>query len=161
LTHPANPAEPAIDTRMHDTRSFPLVRMRRRAVQPGYAFAWGVEMQRLLSLETPFVLVCNHHPDETADDTRVRRAWLRSRQVALGLYCRGLIAIEPRIEARATTREAVRTATQGSGIRTVVVSSMRVAGELAPVLLKHSANETAQSKDERSGSSFPIRAAPL
>jgi hypothetical protein len=48
--------------------------------------------------------------------------------------------IEPRIEARATTRETLRTMTDGSGVRTVVVSSMRVAGELAPVLLKHSAS---------------------
>jgi hypothetical protein len=154
LTNPANPANSAgqaIDIRMHDTSRFPLVRLRRLAVQPGYAFAWRVEMQRLLSLNVPFVLVSDHHADETADDTRLRSAWLRSQRAALGLYCRGLIVIEPRIEARATTREAVRNATQGSGMRTVVVSSMRVAGELAPVLLKHSASETPRPKDSRLG----------
>ena len=60
--------------------------------------------------------------------------------------CRGFIVIEPRIEARASTREAVRDATQGSGVRMVVVSSMRVAGELAPVLLKHSASDLEKSR---------------
>jgi hypothetical protein len=128
------------DQRMHDASRFPLVRLRRRAVQPGYAFGWGVEMQRLLSLKTPFVIVSDHDADETADDTRLRTAWLRSHRDTLALFCRGFIVIEPRIEARASTREAVRAATQGGGVRMVVVSSMRVAGELAPVLLKHSAS---------------------
>jgi len=133
------------DQRMHDASRFPLVRLRRRAVQPGYAFGWGAEMQRLLSLKTPFVIVSDHDADETADDTRLRNAWLRSRRETLALFCRGFIVIEPRIEARASTREAVRAATEGSGVRMVVVSSMRVAGELTPVLLKHSATDLAKS----------------
>ena len=54
------------DQRLHDASRFPLVRLRRRAVQPGYAFAWGAEMQRLLSLKTPFVIVSEHNADETA-----------------------------------------------------------------------------------------------
>jgi hypothetical protein len=126
---------------MHDASRFPLVRLRRRAVKPGYAFAWRAEMQRLLALKTPFVIVCEHAADETPDDTRLRAAWLRSQAASLGAYCRGFIVIEPRIEARATTREAWRLTMQGSGVRTVVVSSMRVAGELAPVLLKHAASD--------------------
>jgi hypothetical protein len=138
------------DQRMHDASRFPLVRLRRRAVQPGYAFGWGTEMQRLLSLKTPFVIVSDHDADETADDTRLRTAWLRSHRETLALFCRGFIVIEPRIEARASTREAVRVAMQGSGVRMVVVSSMRVAGELAPVLLKHSASnlETPRPTDK-------------
>jgi hypothetical protein len=123
---------------MHDASRFPLVRLRRRAVRPGYAFAWRVEMERLLAMNTPFVIISDHHADETADDTRLRAAWLRSRQSALGAFCKGMIVIEPRIEARAATREAVRAMAQGSGIRVMVVSSMRVAGELVPVLMKHS-----------------------
>ncbi|WP_254073709.1 hypothetical protein [Burkholderia sp. S171] len=134
------------DQRMHDASRFPLVRLRRRAVQAGYAFGWGAEMQRLLSLKTPFVIVSDHDADETADDTRLRSAWLRSHRDALALFCRGFIVIEPRIEARASTREAVRAATQGGGVRLVVVSSMRVAGELAPVLLKHSASDLEKSR---------------
>jgi hypothetical protein len=126
---------------MHDLSHFPLVRLRRRAVQPGYAFAWRVEMQRLLALNTSFVIVSEHHADETRDDAHLRAAWLRSQQSTLGVFCKGLIVIEPRIEARATTREAVRAMAQGSGVRVLVVSSMRVAGELAPVLLKHSVSD--------------------
>ena len=142
---PAVPDQPFRDA----SRSF-FVRLRRRAVQPGYAFAWGAEMQRLLSLKTPFVIVSEHNADETAGDTRLRNAWLRSQRATLALFCRGFIVIEPRTEARATTREAARAVTQGSGVRTVVVSSMRVAGELAPVLLKHSASDLAkpQSTDK-------------
>ena len=132
--------------RMHDASRFPLVRLRRRAVRPGYAFGWGAEMQRLLSLKTPFVIVSDHDADETADDTRLRNAWLRSHRETLALFCRGFIVIEPKIEARASTREAVRAATEGSGVRMVVVSSMRVAGDLAPVLLKHSASELEKSR---------------
>jgi len=132
--------------RLHDASRFPLVRLRRRAVQPGYAFAWGAEMQRLLTLTTPFVIVSEHCADETADDTRLRAAWLRSHRDVLARFCRGFIVIEPRIEARASTRETVRSVCDGSGVRTVVVSSMRVAGELAPVLLKHSATDSAKSR---------------
>src|SRR5471032_851336 len=132
--------------RMHDASRFPLVRLRRRAVQPGYAFGWGAEMQRLLSLKMPFVIVSDHDADETADDTRLRNAWLRSHRETLALFCRGFIVIEPKIEARASTREAMRAATEGSGVRMAVVSSMRVAGDLAPVLLKHSASDLEKSR---------------
>src|SRR5476651_2465428 len=118
--------------RMHDASRFP--------------FGWGAEMQRLLSLKTPFVIVSDHDADETADDTRLRNAWLRSHRETLALFCRGFIVIEPKIEARASTREAVRAATEGSGVRMVVVSSMRVAGDLAPVLLKHSASDLEKSR---------------
>jgi hypothetical protein len=134
---------PTFDGRMHDASRFPLVRLRRRAVQPGYAFAWRVEMERLLALNTSFVIVSDHHPNETLDDMRLRAAWLRSQQSTPAMLCKGLVVIEPRIEARATTREAVRAMAQGSGIRVMVVSSMRVAGELVPVLLKHSASAAA------------------
>jgi hypothetical protein len=102
-------------------------------------------MQRLLLLKTPFVIVSDHDANETADDTRLRNAWLCSHRETLALFCRGFIVIEPRIEARASTREAVRAATEGSGVRMVVVSSMRVAGELTPVLLKHSATDLEKS----------------
>jgi hypothetical protein len=138
---------PALDDRIFDASRFPLVRMRRRAVKPGYAFAWSAQMRRLVALATPFVIVAEYDGDETADDLRLRRAWLRTHRAQLGAYCRGVIVIEPRIEARASTREALRVMTEGSGVRTVVVSSMRVAGELAPVLLKHSASDV--SRDAR------------
>jgi hypothetical protein len=132
--------------RMHDASRFPLLRLRRRAVQPGYAFAWAAEMQRLLTLTTPFVIVSEHDADETADDARLRTVWLRRHRDVLTQFCRGFIVIEPRIEARASTREFVRGVCDSSGVRTVVVSSMRVANELAPVLLKHSATSLAKSR---------------
>ena len=94
---------------------------------------------RLVALSTPFVLVAEHDERESADDARLRAAWMRTHRATLAAYCRGLIVIEPRIEARATTRETLRSITEGCGVRTVVVSSMRVAAELAPVLLKHTA----------------------
>jgi hypothetical protein len=130
-----------LDERLFDASRFPLVRLRPRAVKPGYAFAWGAQMRRLVSLATPFVLVAEHDANETADDARLRAAWMRTHRAMLAAYCRGLILIEPRIEARASTRETLRALTDGCGVRTVVVSSMRVAGELAPVLLKHTASE--------------------
>jgi hypothetical protein len=144
---------------MHDASRFPLVRLRRRAVKPGYAFAWRVEMQRLLALKTPFVIVSEHGADETLDDTRLRTAWLRAQSTTLAAYCRGFIVIEPRIEARATTREAWRIVTAHSGVRTVVVSSMRVAVDLAPVLLKHSAAEQREAAGPAGRRAH--RAAPL
>jgi hypothetical protein len=144
LTTLATPAAQTFDPsnvpnqRMHDASRFPLVRLRRCSVQTGYAFAWGAEMQRLLALTAPFVIVAEYCADEPADDLRLRAAWLRSNRAALAMYCRGLIVIEPRIDARASTREMVRGMCEGSGVRMVVVSGMRVANELAPVLLKHS-----------------------
>lgn len=74
------------DQRMHDASRFPLVRLRRCAVQPGYAFGWGAEMRRLLSLKTAFVIVSEHDANETADDTRLRSAWLRSHRDTLALF---------------------------------------------------------------------------
>ena len=118
------------------------MRLRPRAVKPGYAFAWTAQMRRLVSLATPFVLVAEHKANETADDARLRGTWMRMHRAMLVSYCRGLILIEPRIEARASTRESLRAMTEGSGVRTVVASSIRVAGELAPVLLKHTASES-------------------
>src|SRR5260370_1571988 len=103
------------DQRLHDASRFPLVRLRHRAVQPGYAFAWGAEMQRLLSLKTPFVIVSEHKAHETAGDTRMRNAWLLSQRATLALFCRGFIPIQPRTQARATPPAAVRTVTPGSG----------------------------------------------
>jgi hypothetical protein len=143
-------AQSILDERMFDASRFPLVRMRPRAIKPGYAFAWCAQMQRLIALATPFVIVAEHAADETADDARLRAAWLRTHRVQLAAYCRGVIVIEPRIEARATTRETLRAMTEGSSVRTVVVSGMRVAGELAPVLLKHSATELAPAAPARS-----------
>ena len=140
----------ALDERHFDTSRFPLVRQRPRAVKPGYAFAWSAQMKRLVALSTPFVLVAEHAGHETADDARLRAAWMRMHRATFAVLCRGLIVIEPRIEARATTRETLRAMTEGSGVRTVVVSSMRVAGELAPVLLKHCAGEAASVAATRS-----------
>lgn len=133
----------APDLHLHDISRFPLVRLRPDAIQPGYAFAWRAEMQRLVAMATPFVLVSDHAADETADDARLRAAWFRLAPPALAAACRGFIVIEARIEARASTRETVRAMTQPSGVRTVVVSSLRVASELAPVLLKHKAAHAA------------------
>lgn len=127
----------ALDARLFDASRFPFVRLRPRAVKPGYGFAWGAQMTRLLALSTPFVLVAGHDDHETAADARLRAAWMRTHRATLAAFCRGMIVIEPRIEARATTRETLRALTEGCGVRTVVVSSLRVAGELAPVLLKH------------------------
>lgn len=128
-----------LDERFFDTSRFPFVRLRPRAVRTGYAFAWSAQMSRLLALATPFVLAVEHDERESADDARLRAAWMRTHRAVLATFCRGLIVVEPRIEARATTREKQRALTEGCGVRTVVVSSLRVAGELAPVLLKHSA----------------------
>jgi hypothetical protein len=130
----SHPSE-ALDQQMFDASRFPLVRVRRRAVRSGYAFAWCAQMRRLLALNAPFVLVAEHCDEETAEDARLRSVWMRSQRHSLTAWCRGYVVVEPRIEARAGTREALRAATLGSGLRTVVVSSVRVAGELVPVLL--------------------------
>ncbi|WP_244815659.1 hypothetical protein [Caballeronia sp. Lep1P3] len=132
-----SPKSVALDARMLDASRFPLVRVRGRAAEPGHAFAWGAQMRRILSLATPFVIVADHADGETPENFRLRAAWLRTHRAPLAAHCRGFIVIEPRIEARATARETLRALTEGSGVRTVVVSSLRVANELAPVLLKH------------------------
>ena len=127
-------------SRMHDASRFPLVRLRRRAVKPGYAFAWRAEMQRLLALDDAVRASCREHgADETPDDTRLRAAWLRSQSATLARVLPWLHRDRAaHRSARHDARSVARSTTQGSGVRTVVVSSMRVAGELAPVLLKHS-----------------------
>ncbi|WP_050454869.1 hypothetical protein [Candidatus Burkholderia verschuerenii] len=140
---------PDLDERIFDASRFPLVRLRPRAINPGYAFAWSAQMRRLIALATPFVIVEEYAADETAGDLHLRTAWLRTHRAQLAALCRGIIVIEPRIEARASTREALRTMTGDTAVRTVVVSSMRVAGELAPVLLKHSASDIATAPTGR------------
>jgi hypothetical protein len=105
--------------------------------RPGYAFVWGTEMQRLLACRQPFVLVYDRvGNDESADDRRVRRAWLHRHQLALSTYCRGLIVLQANVQQRTATRVAALALSAGSGLRVMVISNARVAAELVPILLK-------------------------
>lgn len=82
-SQPMQPMSVDLDDRLFDASSFPLVRLRRRAVKPGYAFAWSAQMRRLLKLATPFVIVAEHAIEETDDDMNLRAAWLRTHRVQL------------------------------------------------------------------------------
>ncbi len=83
-----------LDDCIFDASRFPLVRLRRRAVRPGYAFAWSAQLRRLIALATPFVIVAEHDPHETADDARLRAAWLRTHRAPFHL-CRAACRGEP------------------------------------------------------------------
>jgi hypothetical protein len=134
---------------LHDVSDFPLVRMSEAAADPGYAFSWGAEIQRLLARREPFVLVYGSAAGvESVDDRLLRSAWLRRHQLALGAYCRGLIVLQADIEKRAATRLAALALSAGSGLRVMVISSARVAAELVPVLLKGQAAKGQAAKGQ-------------
>ncbi|WP_186145797.1 hypothetical protein [Burkholderia gladioli] len=82
--------------RIFDLREFPFVLMRNETIEDGYAACWEDEMQTLLRIGMPFVMIFPAgRPEEGHEDRKQRGLWLKQNREALAAICRALISIEP------------------------------------------------------------------
>lgn len=81
--------------RVFDVRDFPVIWLRAESIVNGYALPWMLEMELILGLRQPFVVVFEEgSPEETVEDRKLRAVWLKKNKEALKPFCRSLIAIE-------------------------------------------------------------------
>lgn len=91
-----------IETEIHDTSDFPIVRFLPDKAHEGYGVAWCAEMDALLSRAEPFVLIyLAAEREEGHEDRKKRGAWLKANKHALAGKCLALIIVEPNAERRA------------------------------------------------------------
>ncbi|PMQ03579.1 hypothetical protein DyAD56_18760 [Dyella sp. AD56] len=121
---------------IHDLTSFPLVRMKDGAAMPGYAAQWAKEMDALLSLSRPFVMLHgSSEGGEAHEDRKGRGLWLKRHKEELGRYCLAMIGIEADPLKRQAMKAMSAMATKAFGTPTYVVESDDEAVELANRLL--------------------------
>lgn len=81
--------------RVFDMRDFPVIWLRAASVVSGYALPWMIEMELILGLRQPFVVIFEEgSPEESVEDRKLRAVWLKKNKEALNPFCRSLIAIE-------------------------------------------------------------------
>lgn len=132
---------------IHDVASFPLVRMNDDAAIPGYAAQWIKEMDALLSLARPFVMLHGAgEDDERHEDRKERGLWLKHHKESLGRYCLAMIGIEADPLKREAMKAMSAMATKAFGVASHVVDSDEEAVALANHLL--STNETQGAADD-------------
>jgi hypothetical protein len=110
---------------VHDVSCFPLVRARIDQQQVGYAPQWIDEMDLLVALGRPFVLLFESgRPEEEAhEDRRQRGLWLKKNKQALQEVCRALVSVEPDALKRTALKAQALMAVKAFGIPMDVVAS--------------------------------------
>ncbi|MEW6644019.1 MAG: hypothetical protein AB1586_26160 [Pseudomonadota bacterium] len=110
--------------RVHDVSAFPVVKVLIAAQEPGYAPQWICEMDLLLALGRPFVLLLEgDRGEETHEDRKQRGQWLKHNKGPLQEVCRGMIAIEPDALARTVLQARAVITVKAFGIPMAVVAS--------------------------------------
>lgn len=110
--------------RVHDVRAFPVVRVLIGGQETGYAAQWICEMDLLVALGRPFVLLFDGDRGEEAhEDRKLRGQWLKRNKDALQAVCRGMISIEPDAQARAVLAARAEITVKAFGIPMAVVPS--------------------------------------
>jgi hypothetical protein len=130
---------------IHDVSLWPIVRQSAGSVQPGYSKQWEREMDALLAIAMPFVVIMegDEHAEEH-DDRKVRGIWLKKNKAALAAICKAVIGIEASAIKRAAMQVQMSLATKAFGMRMEIVASRNEALELAERILKE--RETASSR---------------
>ena len=109
---------------VHDVSAFPLVRVLIGTQEPGYAPLWICEMDLLLALGRPFVLLFDGDRGEEAHEDRKQRGqWLKHNKEALQATCRGMVSVEPDAQARAVLQARAAITVKAFGIPMEVVAS--------------------------------------
>ncbi|MGO4711274.1 hypothetical protein [Bradyrhizobium sp. 2TAF24] len=110
--------------RVHDVRAFPVVRVLIGAQEPGYAPQWICEMDLLLALGRPFVLLFDgDRGEESHEDRKQRGQWLKRNKDALQAVCKGMIGIEPEALARTILQARAVITAKAFGIPMEVVAT--------------------------------------
>lgn len=121
----------------HDVSLWPIVRQSAQSVRPGYAEQWEREMDSLLDLSMPFVVIMDgDQPAEDHQDRKARGIWLKRNKTALAATCKAVIGIEASAIKRAAIQVQMSLATKAFGTRMEIVASQPEALELAEKILK-------------------------
>ncbi|ENN88170.1 hypothetical protein RHSP_39637 [Rhizobium freirei PRF 81] len=121
----------------HDVSLWPIVRQSAGSVRPGYAEQWEREMDSLLAISMPFVVIMEGgQPDEDHEDRKARGIWLKRNKTALVTVCRAVIGIEASAIKRAAIQVQMSLATKAFGTRMEIVASQQEAFELAVQILQ-------------------------
>jgi hypothetical protein len=128
----------------------PVVRMRRRAMLPQFAFAACAQATATLAGGMPFVLVVSGpHSGVDAAASAVFRAWLRRHGPQFAALCSGIVVLEPDVTRRSATRVAFSQLLGELKVRIAVIGSTRTVPGLAHVLLSNSGRLRATSAPRR------------
>ena len=125
------------DFAFHDVALWPIVRPSAASVHPGYSKQWEREMDALLALSMPFVVIMegDEHTEEH-EDRKARGIWLKKNKTALAAVCKAVIGIEASAIKRAAMQLQMSLATKAFGIRMEIVASREEALLLAERILK-------------------------
>ncbi|NLR97895.1 hypothetical protein HGP17_13835 [Rhizobium sp. P38BS-XIX] len=127
---------------VHDVSLWPIVRQSAQSVHPGYATQWAHEMDSLLSISMPFVVIMEgDQPAEDHEDRKARGIWLKKNKAALASVCRAVIGVEPSALKRAAIQVQMSLATKAFGTRMEMVSSEQEALALATRILEDRQSE--------------------
>ncbi|MBN8948931.1 MULTISPECIES: hypothetical protein [unclassified Rhizobium] len=128
----------------HDVSLWPIVRHSAAAAQPGYSKQWEREMDALLALSMPFVVIMEGDEQaEEHEDRKARGIWLKKNKTALAAVCKAVIGIEAGAIKRAAMQLQMNLATKAFGMRMEIVASKEEAMQLAERILEGS--DTANS----------------
>ncbi|MFS8046447.1 hypothetical protein [Rhizobium sp. BR 314] len=120
----------------HDVSEWPIVRQSAQSVRPGYAQQWEREMDSLLALSMPFVVIMEgDQPAEDHEDRKARGIWLKKNKAALATVCRAVIGIEASAIKRAAIQVQMSLATKAFGTRMEIAASNMEALALAEQIL--------------------------
>lgn len=127
---------------VHDVSLWPIVRQSAQSVHPGYAKQWAHEMDSLISISMPFVVIMEgDQPAEDHEDRKARGIWLKKNKAALASVCRAVIGVEPSALKRAAIQVQMSLATKAFGTRMEMVSSEQEALALATRILEDRQSE--------------------
>jgi hypothetical protein len=129
-----NPTESFL---IHDISSFPLVWMKDGTSMPDYATQWKKEMDALLSISRPFVMLHGaSESDERQQDRKERGLWLKHHKEELARYCVAMIGIEADPLKNQVMKAMSAMATKAFGTPAYVVGNDEEARQLATRLLR-------------------------
>ncbi|TXI11329.1 MAG: hypothetical protein E6Q76_02600 [Rhizobium sp.] len=130
---------------LHDVSLWPIVLQSAGSVQPGYAAQWEREMDALLAISMPFVVIMEGgEAAEDHGDRKVRGIWLKKNKTALAAICKAVIGIEANAIKRAAIQVQMAIATKAFGTRMELVASREDALRLAERILDGSEPAAAQ-----------------
>lgn len=122
---------------IHDLSAFPIVRFDTSSVTSGYAPRWCREMEALLGLGEPFVLVASGQPNESHEDRKTRTVFLKTHRRQLARWCRAVIGVEPSPIARTLRNGQGAVMARAFGIEMFFVASLAEADLAARELLSN------------------------
>ncbi|MBB3285566.1 MULTISPECIES: hypothetical protein [unclassified Rhizobium] len=127
----------------HDVSLWPIVRQSAGSVRSGYAAQWEREMDAMLAISMPFVVIMDgDQAAEDHEDRKVRGIWLKKNKTALAAICRAVIGIEANPTKRVAIQVQMALATKAFGTRMELVASQEEALRLAKRILEGSETTT-------------------